>query len=104
MPKFGFGTDKVNKETQKGLDDVRASHDAAVESAKLLLHSKGFEKFINEYREVERKTINILIKYAGEEADPLRFGMVAKDLLGKIQHIKVLLDTGHGKAGEKYVA
>lgn len=101
MNKFNFGK-KKESEVDKSLEHAQNLHAKALEDARQCLHSKPFKKFVEQYEVAERQTINVLIAYAKEESDPLKFGQRAKDLLMNIAHLKAMLDAVHLNAGEKY--
>ena len=98
--KFGFG--KKDKDEKPEVNEVKDMQEATIEKARLCLHSEPFKDFVEEYRQAERATIDILLKLSIGEPDPLIFGYQAKNLLSKISHIKTMLNSTHLKAGERY--
>lgn len=99
MSKFGFGKSE-EKKTEEKMDSVKDLQQAALETAKLCLHSKPFKKVLEEYKSAERSTINILLGLTKDEHDIMKFGYAAKDLLSTLAHIKSMIDVVHEKSGE----
>ena len=99
--KFAFKK-KDEKELKKDMESVKDLQEIALENAKLCLHSKPFKEVLDEYKEAERATINVLLRFTKEEHDIMKFGYAAKDLLHNIAHIKAMIDVVHIKAGEEH--
>lgn len=79
-------------------EEAKNAFDAAVESARLCFNDPKFKKYMEDYAELERATIDRLIKYSNEESDPLKFAFGAKELLQKISLSRAFLVAVKRKA------
>lgn len=100
--KFGFGKKDEKSEIEAAIESTADRNAAAIEKAKLLLHSKECKDFLQEYKDAERTIIDVLIKYSKEELDPLKFGNGARVILLQLVNLRTLVDRVHNKAGERY--
>ena len=102
MSKFGFKK-KGEKVLDQGMEEVQEKYAVALEEAKRCLHMPEFKKVAQAYAELEATTINKLLAYAKAEVDPIRFAFGAKDLLGKLEAIRALVNGVKVRAGESDV-
>jgi len=100
--KFGFGKQAEKKKVGEEQSDVKDIQLAAIESAKLCLHSKPFKKLLEDYKVAERKTINLLLQSAKDEHDPCALGLMTKDYLKELTLIKTIIDITYMNAGETH--
>ena len=107
--KFGFkkpdpDAQSKSEKNEQMLRAVEDAHEKALESARLCLHDPKFKKMLKDYKALEQETIDLLIRYANQEDDPIKFAFGTKDLLNKIESIRAMtveVKTKAGKNGKK---
>ena len=106
--KFSFKKPENNQECpskeeqkQEMIKDMAEKRLAALELARRCLHSPDFKSLRKGYELAEQATVNRLLDYANEEGDPIKFAYGVKDLLGKIEGIRSLINAVVNKAHEK---
>lgn len=93
---------EFSKKPKQKNDEALKLFQQAKEDALRCLHNEEFKAFVNSFRIAEDAIINRLMRYAQEEADPIKFAFGAKDLLNKLESLRVLINSVHTNAGERY--
>lgn len=95
---FKFTKTPGERELDRGLKETQDAFLKAAELARQCFNDPKFKQYMEAYANLERVTIERLIKYANEESDPIKFAFGAKDLLQKIEHSRAFLMSVKRKA------
>ena len=91
--------DKVT-EKQRISKEAEDVSQAAIEAARLCLHSELFSKYLKAYKAAEDILIKELILIDQTEVDPVRYGFRVKDVVATLNHIGNLIRQVKQDAGK----
>lgn len=74
----------------------------ALDSARKLLETDQCKAYVKDFRKAERAAINKLMEMNRNEHDMVKFAHNAKQILTKIETLRILIDAVHGSAGDTY--
>jgi len=99
MTLLSFKKKDVVAEAQKAIEDkAKLSVDETLKKARKCLNSELFKEYEKEYAGAEKSVIEEMFIADTREKDPLRYGFKMKELIGKLRHLKALMNSVKLKA------